>query len=845
MKIGIDLKPFFTGSKYRGIGMYANELIKELINVDSASEFHYLNMYSDYEGLPEMGKNCFLHNYFTGQQIVDVGEHQLYDRPELGVVLEAQVQHFLEKSDIDLMFFTSPNEYGNLYKKEWFDNVYTVGILYDLIPLLFPDQFLFDNTYRKDYEKSIKFIKNLDLLLAISQATKDDAVRLLGIPEKKIIVIHAGIDKDFKKLSKVNLNNIKEKYGISDPFILYAGGIDFKKNIEMLIKAYSKLDNSLIKRYQLVITGKTSEDIIRKFYDLSEEYGVKDRVICTGYIPKTDLIELYNITELLAFPSLYEGFGLPVIEAMACGARVVTSENSSLGEIAKGYATLINPKSIRSLTRGIQTVLNSPIESLNLAEKAMEYANTYTWKKVAKISYEAMETLSQVKKERKFYHFDITDSILKNIVTAYIENGLELTDILKEKIANELFGLSNHEDFFIFNGGTRIIYDVTVVREWLKAGYCTGIGRVCNELYKSISKLANTIPVAVSQIDDEIEFSIVSMNSYDVTNSKLYIKEGDIFLMPELQLRGVQVENNHPKANQIRQKGTKCYAVVYDILPLQFPEYFEKKTVNSFGDFIDEIFNNYDGILSDSKSVSNDLINYYHNTIKNKLKHNVNIGYFHLGQNSFNDKIVDINNNTLKSFLETSQHVFFMLGTIEPRKGHDLVLKAFEKLWEEGNNHKLCIIGHSGWNMNKFVESLKNHKEQNKRLLFVEAASDAEVCYTYQHTSALIQASAGEGFGLPLIEAGYYNLPIICSDIPVFHEVAQENALYFNRNSVEDIIVAITEFIEKDNKNSVPCSKNIVPLSWNDVAKKVYNMIENSIDWYAVINTEGSVYNFE
>ena len=170
-----------------------------------------------------------------------------------------------------------------------------------------------------------------------------------------------------------------------------------------------------------------------------------------------------------------------------------------------------------------------------------------------------------------------------------------------------------------------------------------------------------------------------------------------------------------------------------------------------------------------------------------------------------------------------------MLGTVEPRKGHEIVLKAFEQMWKEGKTCKLCIVGHVGWNMDKFVQRLKHHERAGKELMFFEGVNDNEVRYVYEHVNCLIQASAGEGFGLPLIEASNYNLPIICSDIDVFHEVAGDNANYFKREDTEDLIRVISMVGEG---KGVMTSNGIPKLSWKDVADKVFAMIVQGEKWY-------------
>lgn len=843
MNIGIDLKPFFSGSKYRGIGLYSRELISEILKNGKDIKYHFLNLYGDYLGDPVINQHSFLYQYYTGPKILDVGEKQLFDNDLTEEIIEKSVKHFLEQSKIDVMLFTSPNEYGNFYKAEWFKNVYTVGILYDLIPMIFPEQCLFDPVYKANYEKSIEFIKNLDLLLAISESAKNDAVKFLGIDESKIVVIHAGINQEFRKLEKIEHKKIKEKYSISRPFILFAGGIDFKKNIEGLIEAYSLLPINIKNRYQFVITGKMAEETKNHFVAVSEKYNVKDDIVYTGYVSNEDLIQLYNITELLVFPSLYEGFGLPVLEAMACGTRVVTSNNSSLIEIAKNYATLVDASSPKKIMKGIKYVFDNPIKTLELAEKSIEYAKSYTWEKVA------CKILDAIKKrisnrdniQGKYENLVVTEKLLDNITLLFSKNKLSFNEKEIQKITDTLIILQDNENDNIIQGNKRILYDMTVVHEWLKNKYSTGIGRVCKKLFDSMREKCIVLPVVVSQDSDgKTQFELISMDDYTKAKEKVILMENDIFFMPEFQIRGLQVPNEHPYANRLREKGINCYAVIYDILPLQFPEYFENKTSHDFKKYIDELLNNYTGILTDSRTVANDVIEYYEKKYSDKIKEDLKIGYFHLGQDTFKEKENLEIGYELSQFMEDDKNVYLMVGTIEPRKGHKLVYNTFKRMWENGFEGKLCIIGHVGWKMEKFVEEIKKFKEFKNKLLFIEGASDSELAFAYRNSDALIQASAGEGFGLPLIEAGYYNLPIICSNIPVFHEVSDENAIFFDRNE-KDLENKILFFEENKDTDRVPKSKNIKSLTWDEVSDKVYSMIVKNEHWYANIRKDGII----
>ena len=830
MKIGIDLKPFSTGSKYRGIGHYSRELIRELLDHNNQEmEFHFLNLYQDYIGDPRLDGTCRLYQYPMGPKVVDVGERQLLRDSRTKAVIEGAVRHFIEQSEIDVMFFTSPTEYGNMYENAWFQDVFTVGILYDLIPFIFPRQCLCDPDFEKDYKKSINFLKGLDLLLAISQSAKDDAVKLLGIPAEKIAVIYAGIDPSYRILQKVNVKVLKSRYGITDPFIMFAGGIDFKKNIEGLIAAYARCGKQVTDRYQLVIVGKAEQEILNRYLKTAIDCGVDKRVICTGYIPKADLIRMYNVTDLFAFPSLYEGFGLPVIEAMACGARVLTSNTSSLKEIAQGHATLVSPGSARSIAKGIREILDHPVASMKRAENSVKYAQSFQWKKVAQKTKNAILD-RWLPHEKKMYQFEITEQMVRDIARLYTEEGILFDQAQQEEIAEVLLMVQNHVPVKPYNLDHRILFDMTVVREWIKSGYMTGIARVSNELFKAMKKKLPVIPVIVHMQKDVIQCSELSADTYQVVEKNIKLLNTDLFFMPEIQMRGIHVSAKHPYASAFQKAGIKTYAVIYDILPLKMPQYFEKRTSKGFGAYIEEIVKNYDGILCDSRCVADDVIHYCKKhgvTAQNQVQ----VGYFPLGQNSFNGQANQQISGEIIRFFERNTDVYLMVGTIEPRKGHALVLDAFETLWEEGSDVSLCIIGHIGWNMKSFLQKVKAHPEKGWRLEFFEAVNDSEVAYAYQHAKCLIQASAGEGFGMPLIEAGKYNLPVLCSDIEVFHEVAGGNVNYFERTT-NSLIQKILAF---ENGQAVYESAEIRGWSWMQAAEKVYQMIVNGQGWYQVI----------
>lgn len=845
MRIGFDLRPFYTGSRFRGIGTYVKNLLEELLALDKENEYHFLNVYGRFpHDLPTNGR-CFVHSYYAGPMIADCGERNLYRIPELDNVRKAQVQDFLHNSQIDIMFFPSVNEYGNMFKAEWFDSVRTVGIVYDMIPLLFPEQCLYDPVYKKDYMDSLDFLKKMDALLAISNATKKDIVEYCNIKEEKITVIYTGIDNRYLHFDRENYIPPRSPADKYQGYFLFAGGIDFKKNIENIIVAFSKLDRKKHNNVNLVVVGKASQDTIQHYMDVADQCNIADSVIFTGYVSDDELMALYCQAKALVFPSLYEGFGLPVVEAMACGTPVITSNSSSLKEIAEGYAILVHPERVQEIYLAMKHILDAPEEMKVQAQKAIAHAREFSWKNVAEKTLEIIKALNRGFVPTKIHKdYFIKDFELAAIAQEHSNWNVEFTSTVCQRVAEELLALENGGFIPAYPIGKRILFDVTVVRDWAKNNYVTGIGRVCLRLYDELSRMADVMAVSKDTVGKKLVFRAVDMDTYEIKKDIVEITSGDIYFMPELQLRGIQIPRNYPRVGQLQAAGVKTYAVIHDILPVNMPQYFQKKTAEAFPGYIEEILTDYDGILAVSKSAADSWIEYCKKRQNMASEKYFKIGFFHNGVDNVLVKEAQHNiASEVKTFFDGQ--TFLMVGTVEPRKGYEIVLKVFEELWDKDFAGKLCVIGHIGWNMQSLVKGMKNHAESGNKLLFIEAASDAVLSYAYQHAAALIQASAGEGFGLPLIEAGAYGLPVICSDIPVFHEVAGEYALYFDRSYPTGLQKILLHFSQDSDNGLIPDSRKIKSATWNESACSIANKMLADADWYKEILPSGEIIDAE
>jgi len=852
INIGIDIRPFVTASRLRGIGVATKALVEGLIKcMPSDTQFHYLNLSEEYEyDLPENDR-CVLHSYFTSSPIVvnGVGSKPLFSQPDAQWLIREQVQHFIRHSQIDVMLFPSPLEYGNPYKADWFDGVVKIGILYDLIPLVYKDYYEPNKVFWQDYQHCIDFFKSLDFISSISEASKTDAVRLLNMPSDKFSIVHCGINSNFRQFTSNELISakkmLKRKYRIKTPYLLTSTTkTDFRKNIPMLIQAYARINPSHIKTYPLIIVGNMTQDEIAAHNRMAMDAGVRGRVICTGFVPDEDLVALYNAGSLFVFPSLYEGFGLPIMESMACGTPVVTSDCSSMKELAEDYAVLVDPTSIMDIAQGMTFALENTSHMQYLASKALPYSQTFTWEraaiKVADLIKKPLHINPKHTKPHSATPLEITDDLLSQVATVYKNAGRSVGRIEAYTLGSQLAALEDDVSIVSCNSVPRILYDMSVTRVQHEMGYVTGIQRVVLELFKRLSAITKVLPVSVSGYT----LMLIDESTLEITAEPVALRRGDVFVMPELRTGAYGGFDLSIGIDSFRDRGIKCYAILYDIIPITHPWSCTSATASGYEAYLQNLMK-FDGIIAISQATADSFIQYCKLT-NFEPKQRLQLGYSHLG--SDNSEFEDCDERTLPKkvadFFAANENIFLMVGTIEPRKGNELVLEAFNQLWSESSDVALCVIGRVGWKMDSYVQSIMQNPQLGHRLLFIEAVPDHVLKYAYLNSSALIQASAAEGFGLPLIEAAKFGLPVICSDIPVFREVTAEHALFFSRNlekrfdktDVNNVVECIREFLKRKLSDAIPDPRLIPILSWSDSAENVVDLLLNkSTKWYELL----------
>ncbi|WP_292460183.1 glycosyltransferase family 1 protein [Methanothermococcus sp.] len=399
MKIGIIANPI--DDIKTGIGSYTYNVLIELFKIEYKKNSD--NRYTIIHRKKCEHLNILLNKYnFLSEIIIPVPKIPLGHEIQKMII----TPHVLKKHDFDIIH--DVYHFGPFLSLKKPKKILTV---YDITPLLYP------KTHKKSKVLMHRYyfplvLKKSDKIISISHHTKQDLIKHFKISEDKIKVIHLAANENYKPLKENEINKIldetegfvarnslrsflKQKYNLNYPFILYVGTLEPRKNIPTLLKALYKLKKQGIK-HKLVITGKKGWKY-KSIFETIEKLNLQKDVIFTGYVPDEDLPALYNAAVLFVYPSLYEGFGLPPLEAMACGTPVITSNTSSLPEVVGDAGIMVNPYDVDELANKMYEVLTNDGLREELSKKGLERAKLFSWKKCAEETLKVYEEVYNMK----------------------------------------------------------------------------------------------------------------------------------------------------------------------------------------------------------------------------------------------------------------------------------------------------------------------------------------------------------------------------------------------------------------------------------------------------------------
>jgi len=271
-----------------------------------------------------------------------------------------------------------------------------VVTIHDLIPLVLPAYR--ESAWVRLYTRLVTAgARRAAAIVTDSRSSRDDILHLLGVPSSRVHLVHLAADEAFRPVADgKQVERVRERYGLPRQYVLYLGGFDQRKNLGTLLAAYATLGKDVSGRAKLVIAGQLPSRDTDFFPDPRRQvqtHGLGDRVIFLGWVPEEDKPALYSGATLFVYPSLYEGFGLPVLEAMCCGTAVIASNSASLPEIAGNAAVLFDPHDVEGLAEAINALLQHPDRRERLAAKGLDRARFFSWEKTVAQTIEVYESV--------------------------------------------------------------------------------------------------------------------------------------------------------------------------------------------------------------------------------------------------------------------------------------------------------------------------------------------------------------------------------------------------------------------------------------------------------------------
>jgi len=289
----------------------------------------------------------------------------------------------------DFFFLTLP----------WWKRTKTVVTIHDMTPIILPSGFPKGIKGEIKWQIQRSLLSISDGIICVSESSKKDLQTLLGYPDDRTRVIYEAADSIYKRIDDRNLDrNVINDFKLPSKYILYVGDINYNKNLSKLFESFKTVlmqepQTKLILVGSAFVNDKLVEAI--KLRTLAKNLGIVDDIIYAGKVSKEDLVVMYNLASVYVQPSIYEGFGLPVVEAMSCGCPVICGQNSSLPEVAGNVAIYADVTDARDLSKKMLAILNlSKNERELIIKKGLDQAAKFSWEKTAKETYEFYQKIS-------------------------------------------------------------------------------------------------------------------------------------------------------------------------------------------------------------------------------------------------------------------------------------------------------------------------------------------------------------------------------------------------------------------------------------------------------------------
>lgn len=584
---------------------------------------------------------------------------------------------------------------------------------------------------------------------------------------------------------------IRERLGFrpDDWLVCSFGFVADTKLSDRLVRAFAASQLSAECRVHLVFVGELDGgEYGVRLRELIAGSGLADRVHITGFVDDA-IYQEYLAGADVAVQLRTQSRGetsRAVLDCLAHGLPLIVNAHGTMNDYPESVLMRLDEQVEPSeLAGALMSLYASPATARALGARARAYVA-----KVHSPVHIASEYAAAIEEMVQRHSYLSAASLASDIAPIVAGRGARsaLVDFASEALSRNL----------VTPPTSSLVVDLSEV---VQVDYGTGIHRVVRNLTRELIGLGcsggfTCVPACL----DGGEYRVASEYVHErlgamhlAFKGRVEFAPGDILLL--LDSAWSEPERFQSVLCEAEDLGVEVVGFVYDLIPLRHPDTCVPEMPLAFRRWLEHIVRVSHAIICISRATADDLIAFID---ENHLQHRsgLRIHYAHLGSDLDGDLTGEASEGTRIAFSDMRHPTFLMVGTLEPRKGHVEVLKAFEQLWAGGYDLALCLIGKPGWKMQPFTERLRSHPEFGRRLYWLERVSDVDLNYAYLHAAALIQASHAEGFGLPLLEAARHGTPVVCSDIPVFREVAGDAAQYFEMGSVTSLAQLLRRLVE-------------------------------------------------
>ena len=618
------------------------------------------------------------------------------------------------------------------------------------------------------------------------------------------------------------------------------GFIDQTKHSKHLLEAWAQSSLSGLPHSKLVLVGQNEGGVFGESLRHSiAQSGRQDCVVITGYVDAhvyADYLAAADVAVQLRSMSRGET-SAAALDCLAAGLPTIVNAHGAMAELpAEVVWQLKDEFSVADLTQALEVLLANETRRKSFSQAAEKYIEAFHAPANCALQY-----LTAIEHFYSSHHQTALE--IANDIAQWMPSKSNMTQDLQWAEALSL-------NFPGKLPSKRLFLDMTATRETSRH---SGIERVASSLARELLKHPpagfRVEPVHLSfnggrwhaRYAKQFACQLLNLRPLTLSEDVVEPQPGDIYLSLDLASAPFVQASQSGLFEKFRQRGVMTHAVVFDLLPVRLPHVFPMGAETQHAQWLSAI-SKLDGALCISKSVKADLEAWQaENQITWQNRRPFSVVAFELGADPGSVTLAQSEAVDFESLLgqKPTGKIFLSVGTLEPRKNFFQTLQAFESLWAKNIDISWVLVGRQGWtglpdhqrqDILSLIERLELHPEKGQRLFWMNDVNDEQLASLYAHADCLLNASLGEGLGLPLIEAAHHGLPLLLSDLPVFQEVAGQHATYFRAHSAEALASAIENWTRASDSQQ-PDAKNIPTITWTQSASQVLKYLGLQGSW--------------